>query len=334
VEPGRDSLQPRVITLGPQHRLTPPHGWIGNRHVARKDDILQGINSGSGPPWESVGPLYIQTGPPGKVQDLHGRKLDPRDGFRTPLCGVQATHSRVPGFWDKEYPGLNQGQAGVRSRHVSRPYRIRFCSPPRRSPDAATWHGARDVSQRAEPDVRPRDCATSAFIADKARRLSIPLAGNVLPQHLLSPVHSTDRRCAASAFNETCPFRWQAATSPFRRRHACPFHWQTVRPYCCVHYAHHHSRVIKETATAYQYYMDCGNRGAHEIAHALVTPIIYSFCYVLGTTCRGSASLYVPPLSYKREGTRRYKADPTQTLKLTDSIQHIDSGVGYYAPAA
>jgi hypothetical protein len=77
VGPGRDSLQPRVITLGPQQRLTPSHGRVRNRHVARKDDILQGINSESGPPWESVGPLYIQTGPPGKVQDLHGRKPNP-----------------------------------------------------------------------------------------------------------------------------------------------------------------------------------------------------------------------------------------------------------------
>jgi hypothetical protein len=77
VGPGRDSLQPRVITLGPQLRLTPPHGRVRNRHMARKDDILQGINSRSGPPWESVGPLYIQTGPSSKVQDLHGRKPDP-----------------------------------------------------------------------------------------------------------------------------------------------------------------------------------------------------------------------------------------------------------------
>jgi hypothetical protein len=106
---------------------------------------------------------------------------------------------------------------------VSVPYCIRFCSPLRQSPDATTWHGARDVSQRAEPDVRPLGCATSAFIADKARRLSIPLADGVPPRHLLSPVHSTGRQCAASAFNETCPFRWQAATSPFHRRRACPF---------------------------------------------------------------------------------------------------------------
>jgi hypothetical protein len=134
---------------------------------------------------------------------------------RTPLCGVRATHSRVSGFWDRKYPGLNQGQAGVRSRHVSGLYRICFFSPLRRSPDAATWHGTRDVSQRVQPDVRPMGCTTSAFIVDKARRLSIPLASDVPPRHLMRPVHSTDRRCAASAFNETCPFRRQAATCPF-----------------------------------------------------------------------------------------------------------------------
>jgi hypothetical protein len=34
--------------------------------------------------------------------------------------------------------------------------------------------------------------------------------------------------------------------------------------------------------------------------------------------------LVYSPLSYKREGTQRYRADltQTQTLKLTDSIQH------------
>jgi hypothetical protein len=130
----------------------------------------------------------------------------------------------VPGFWDKEYPGLNQGQAGVRGQHVSGPYRVRFSSPLRRSPDAATWHGARDVSQWVEPDVRPLGRAASAFIADKARRLSNPLLGDVPPRHLMSPILSTGRRCAASTFNETCPFCGQAATNPFHRRRACPFH--------------------------------------------------------------------------------------------------------------
>jgi hypothetical protein len=51
-------------------------------------------------PTGSAGPLDIQTRPLGRVPD--------------PLGGVQATHSRVPGFQGKEYPGLNQAQAGVR----------------------------------------------------------------------------------------------------------------------------------------------------------------------------------------------------------------------------
>jgi hypothetical protein len=76
---------------------------------------------------------------------------------------------------------------------VSGPCHIRFCSPPRRRPDAAAWPTARDVSQRAEPDIRPLGYAASAFIKDKVCRLSIPLAA----------------RCAAFAFIETCPFHWQ-----------------------------------------------------------------------------------------------------------------------------
>jgi hypothetical protein len=188
------------------------------------------------------------TGPPSKVQDLHGREPNPWDGSRTPLCGVRATHSKVPEFWDKKYPGRNPDQAGVRSRHVFGPYRVRFCSPLRRRPDAATWPTARDVSRRAEPDVRPLGRAAPAFIANKARRMSIPLAGDLPPRHLMSPVHSTGTRCAASALNVPCPLRWQAATKPSRRRRACPFHWQAVHPCCGVHYAHHHSRVTKEAA--------------------------------------------------------------------------------------
>jgi hypothetical protein len=65
--PDHGSPQPRVTALGQQQQPTPPHGRLRGCHVAREDDILQGINSEYGPPWESVGPLYIQTGPPGKV---------------------------------------------------------------------------------------------------------------------------------------------------------------------------------------------------------------------------------------------------------------------------
>jgi hypothetical protein len=124
---------------------------------------------------------------------------------------------------------------------VSGPYCIRFCSPPRRRPDAAAWPTARVVSQWAEPDVRPLGYVASAFIEDKVRRLSIPLAGGVSPLHLLRPVHSSGRRRPIHYSG-----RWRA----------CPFHWQAVRPYCHVHYAHHYSHVTKEAATVYQYCMD------------------------------------------------------------------------------
>jgi hypothetical protein len=56
-------------------------------------------------------------------------------------------------------------------------------------------------------DYQPLGRAASAFIADKARRLSIPLAGDVPPRHLMRSVHSNGRRCAALAFNEPCPLR-------------------------------------------------------------------------------------------------------------------------------
>jgi hypothetical protein len=70
---------------------------------------------------------------------------------------------------------------------------MRFRSPLRRRPDAATWLVARDVSQRAEHDVSPLGHAASAFIAEKTRRLSILLTDDVLPQHLMCPVHSAGR---------------------------------------------------------------------------------------------------------------------------------------------
>jgi hypothetical protein len=46
---------------------------------------------------------------------------------------------------------------------------VRLRSPLKRRSDAATWLVARDVSQRAEPDVRPLGRAVSAFITERTR---------------------------------------------------------------------------------------------------------------------------------------------------------------------
>jgi hypothetical protein len=95
---------------------------------------------------------------------------------------------------DGENPILGQGCTGVRRRHLSGHCLERLCSPLRRRPDAATWPIARDVSQRAEPDVRPLGHAISTFIVEKTRRLSALLTSDVPLRHLMSHVHSAGRR--------------------------------------------------------------------------------------------------------------------------------------------
>jgi hypothetical protein len=155
VGPGHDSPQPRATTLCQQQRLTPPHGRARCRHVSRESDILWNITSESRPPWEGAGPLYIRSGPPSLVQDLHVCKPDPCMGSGPPKVGSQGSrieHTRA----------LIRTQAGVRCRHVSRPdlvgsgpYHIHSCFQPRRRPDAATWPTAHGVSQRAEPGMKP-----------------------------------------------------------------------------------------------------------------------------------------------------------------------------------
>jgi hypothetical protein len=50
--------------------------------------------------------------------------------------------------------------------------------------------------------------------------------------------------------------------------------------------------------------------------------IMYSYHYAPGPTCWDLASLYVPPLNFKRKGTQRYKAQ----AQYTHSIQLTHSG--------
>jgi hypothetical protein len=67
----------------------------------------------------------------------------------------------------------------------------------------------------------------------------------------------------------------------------------------------------------------------------------YYIHYIPGPTCRGSAPLYVPPLSYKRGGMQCYKGTGTlgPNLDLDSQLSSFHnnpthSGVGYYAPVA
>jgi hypothetical protein len=243
--------QSHAAILGPQQRPTPPHGRVRSRHVSREGGILQSINNESGPPWESAGPRI-------NSPDPQGWSWTPGYTVRTSEVGPGPPLVRAgPLEWDLNPPshmgsgpptGGSQGPRTEHTRAVNRtqaagvdtcpdlawcgPIRMRYCSLPRRRTNVAMWPTARDVSQWAEPDVRPLGYAAPAFITDKAHHLSIPLISDVPPQHLMRPVHSAGgvpvhsdgRRCSASTFNETCLFRWQAATYPSHRQHACRFH--------------------------------------------------------------------------------------------------------------
>jgi hypothetical protein len=55
----------------------------------------------------------------------------------------------------------------------------------------------------------------------------------------------------------------------------------------------------------------------------------YYICYVPGPACQGSVSLYVPPLSYKREGTWSYKADSSTLRPSSGSQVHTSSQAQY-----
>ena len=62
------------------------------------------------------------------------------------------------------------------------------------------------------------------------------------------------------------------------------------------------------------------------VLSALIIHIMYSFHYVPRPACRSLASLYVPPLNYKREGAQRSRGHVQYNLHIVE--------VGYYALAA
>jgi hypothetical protein len=220
----------------------------------------------------------------------------------------------------KEYRGLSQRHTGVRHRHFPGSCRARLCSPLRRGPGAATRPAACDVGQRAEPDVRPRSHAISAFITEIARRLTALRAGDVPTRHLLRPVQSDGRRRpdqAAYLSNQTTD------STP------APQHTRS---------GHHGLDDTKEPSATRQLYSSGGCRGTG--GWCKLTDIScsgYLICYVSGPTCRGSESFCTcPPSAIKGGGMRTSNLRLTQTLTSSYKLSSFTSysGVGCYAPAA
>jgi hypothetical protein len=160
-------------------------------------------------------------------------------------------------------------------------------SPLRQRPDAATWLVARDISQRAEPDVRPLDRADSAFITERTRRLSTVLTGDVPPRHLLCPVHSAGRRRQGHPA-DGAPIQSvvkQCARAARRTVSIIPY----TRSFPCT------LRLGRSRMSGFKKIAPAANIGSSK----------YYIRCVPGPTCRGSVPLYMPPLRYKRGGMQR-----------------------------
>jgi hypothetical protein len=213
--------------------------------------------------------------------------------IRTPPYGVRAAHSRVPRFQDRTHQGLNQGPGGGPAPTRVRTYPHTLLLP-------------------AQAETR---CCHVAYY-ERHR----PMGGTWhhtselrTPTHSLrirrAPIHSTDRRHAQSTIRGPRNYSHITISRAITHHYSCgllPINavWtsaiMTSTDYSCI------------------------------TLSALVIPIMYFFHYAPGPACQGSASLYVPPLNYKREGTQRCKG---HAQSLTQYSLHIVE-VGYYASAA
>jgi hypothetical protein len=159
----------------------------------------------------------------------------------------------------------------------------------------------------------------SAFIAERTRRLSTLLTGDVPPRHLLRPVHSAGRRRQGHPA-DGAPVQSVA---------------ETVRLCCAVHCTH---PLYEKLPPARRGYTDLGSQGARRLLQQqllVATPAMF-----LGPHVGAQYSCTCPLLAIKGEAcdvttqAQSLGSDPThpRQLKLSSNITH--SGVGYYAPAA
>jgi hypothetical protein len=223
--------------------------------------------------------------------DLHGKVLDPWIDSLDPPSLVQDPHVYGP----DPPPRMGSGPPTVGSQGPK------------------TEH-ARAVI-RAQVGVRCRHVSGPVCI-HSCPSLRHDASGLRAPSHSLrirrAPVHSTDRRRAQSTIRGPRNYLHVTISRAITHHYSCG-----LLPINATWTA-----VIMTPA-------DCSYVTKAEdpcVLSAFTIHIMYYYYYASGPTCRGSASLYVPPLNYKREGTQRYKV---HTQYYVHAVE-----VGYYAPTA
>jgi hypothetical protein len=159
-------------------------------------------------------------------------------------------------------------------------------------PAAATWLVARDISQRAGPDVRPITPRSLCIYCGEDAPPATTLTSDVPSLHLMCPVQSAGRRRQGHP----------ADGAPI----------QSIDKQCAR--AERRTELIIPSTRS----LPCTpkTRRSRVSGHKKITPAVNVSrpkCYILyvpGPTCRGSGPLCMPPFSYKRGGMRRYKTNP------------------------
>ena len=176
---------------------------------------------------------------------------------------------------------------------------------------------ARDISQRAKPDVRPLKPRSLCIYCGEDAPPATTLTGDVPSQHLMRPVQSAGRRCQGHPTGG-------ASDQSVGKQYACAERRTVLiipstRSFPCT------SRIWRSRVSGHQRTASVADIGGSKSY----------LCCVPGPTCRGSVPLCMPPFSYQRGGMQRYKTISIGRLRLSSfHSNRTHSGVGYYAPAA
>jgi hypothetical protein len=172
-------------------------------------------------------------------------------------------------------------------------------------PAAIAWLVARDISQRAEPDVRPiKPCSLCIYCGEDAPPATT-LTGDAPSQHLMCHVQSAGTRRlghpAGGAPDRSVDEQYARAEQ--RTVPIIP----SARSLPCTPWIHKISdvRALEECPSSKYLWLQ----------------VLYSLCP--WARMSGPVSLCMPPFSYKRGGMRRYKADPILDSQLHPSSQAI-----------
>jgi hypothetical protein len=161
-------------------------------------------------------------------------------------------------------------------------------SPLRRRPAAAAWLVARDISQRAEPEVRPIRLYSLCIYCGEDTPPAAMLTGDAPSQHLMRPVQSAGRRRQGHLADGTPDQSIGEQCARAERRIVPIIH--STRSFPCT------SRIQRSRASGHKKMAPaasiCGSKRY--------------ILYVPGPTCRGPLPLCMPPFNYKRGGMRRY----------------------------